>query len=356
MKGQFIYKIINTINNKFYVGSTTNTKERFRTHRSRLRRGKHHSQHLQAAWNKYGEQAFVFHVIQTLPEGESLQAAEDVWLAEHVGKPHCYNKSRYSDTPMRGIAKEDHPSFGRPKTEEERQAISATLKEFYAKDITNHPRFGKTHSEETKALIRAKKLENPQRPWLGKERSEETKKKVGDAQRGKPKASGRVVSPEGMAKIRAAAAAGHFSHWKGRKHTEESRMKMGKQINAVLPDGSTREFITMTAAAKELGVFLPVLVRACQSGKPARSGVLAGWRFAHKGQEIAVPVIPEEYAHLPRSRSQAKAEGAKQYFTGIPCERGHIGPRATKGTCIMCRKEDEGKYRKNSLDTHPKEG
>ena len=351
MKGQFIYKIINTVNNKFYVGSTTNTKERFRTHRNRLRKNKHHSQHLQAAWNKYGEHVFVFHIIQTVLEGESLQAAEDVWLAEHVGKPYCYNKSRYSDSPMRGIAKEDHPNFGRPKTEEERQAISASLKEFYAKDITNHPRFGKTHSEETKARISAKKLQNPQRYWLGKNRSEETKKKVVDTQRGKPKTPGRVISPEGMAKIKAAAAAGNFSHWKGRKHTEESRIKMGKQIVALLPDGSSREFVTMTTAARELGVFLPTLVRACQSGKPVRSGVLAGWRLAYKGQEIVSPVIPEEYAHLPRSRFLAKAEGAKQYFTGIPCERGHIGPRATKGTCIMCRREDEKRFRKNTLDT-----
>jgi group I intron endonuclease len=351
MKGQFIYKIVNTANGKFYVGSTTNTKERFRTHRSRLRRGKHHAKHLQAAWNKYGEQTFVFHVIEKIPEGESLQAAEDRWLAEHVGKEYCYNKSRYSDTPMRGIAKEDHPSFGRPKTEEERQAISATLKEFYAKDITNHPRFGKTHSEETKARIKAKKLENPQRYWLGKERSEETKTKVGDTQRGKPKAP-RVISPEGMAKIRAAAEAGHYSHWRGRKHTDESKMKMGKQMVALLPDGSTREFVTLHAASQELGVFLPTIIRACKSGKPIKSGLLEGWILSYKGQENKPPEVPPEYAHLPRTRAQAKAQGAAQYFTGYPCDRGHIGPRATKGTCILCRREDDKKKR---LDTPPKQ-
>lgn len=199
MKGQFIYKIINTVNGKFYVGSTTNTRERFRTHRSRLRRGKHHAKHLQAAWNKYGEEAFIFHVIETIPEGQSLHAAEDCWLAEHVGKDHCYNKSKYSDAPMRGVAKADHPNFGRPKTEEERQAISNTLKEFYAKDITNHPRFGKRHTEEAKERIRQKKLANPTQHWLGKERSEKTKEKIGDAQRGVPKGE-RVFTPEGLAR------------------------------------------------------------------------------------------------------------------------------------------------------------
>ena len=80
MKGQFIYKIINTTNGKFYVGSTTNTQERFRTHRNRLRKGRHHSKHLQAAWNKYGEKVFVFFVVEDIPQGQSLREAEDRWL------------------------------------------------------------------------------------------------------------------------------------------------------------------------------------------------------------------------------------------------------------------------------------
>jgi group I intron endonuclease len=281
MKGLFIYKIINTANNKFYVGSTTNTKERFRTHRNRLRKNRHHSQHLQAAWNKYGEQAFVFHVIESVPEGESLQAAEDVWLAEHVGKDYCYNKSRYSATPMRGIAKEDHPNFGRPKTEEERQAISASLKAFYAKDIANHPRFGKTHSEETKARIRFKKLENPVGHWKGKERSEETKLKVSASQKGKPKAAGRKVSPGGRAKIRANIEAGRsHKHWLGRQHTEEAKAKMSKTV-FVKPDGIM--FPSLTLVLKYYDIKMPTLNRALKSGKPLTKGKLAGYEFSYGG-------------------------------------------------------------------------
>lgn len=199
MKGQVIYKIINTVNGKFYVGSTTNTRERFRTHRKRLRNNKHHASHLQAAWNKYGENAFVFHVIQIVPDGESLQAAEDVWLAEHVGKSHCYNKSRYSNAPMRGIPKEQHPNFGRSKTEEEWQVISESLKAFYAENPLSHPRLGKHHTGETKERIRQIKLANPTRAWLGKERSAETKAKISAAQKGVAKAP-RVYTEEGLAR------------------------------------------------------------------------------------------------------------------------------------------------------------
>lgn len=43
---------------------------------------------------------------------------------------------------------------------------------------------------------------------------------------------------------------------------------------------------------------------------------------------------------LPASRAQAKAEGAAYYFTGVPCSRGHIAPRKTKGVCVECMRED----------------
>lgn len=42
----------------------------------------------------------------------------------------------------------------------------------------------------------------------------------------------------------------------------------------------------------------------------------------------------------PTNRTDAKAQGATHYFTGIPCTRGHIALRKTKGTCVECMKED----------------
>ena len=205
MKIQVIYKIRNVINGKFYVGSTNNVHERFRTHRKKLRSGKHHCAHLQAAWTKYGEDVFKFEVIETVPEGQSLQAAEDVWLAEHVGKEHCYNHGMRSNAPWRGIPKDQHPSFGRPKTTTEREAISATLKEYYSADPTNHPRTGTKHSEETKQKIsqnRMGKMAGEEHYRYGKTVSEEVRKKIGDAQRGVKKAP-RVYTPEGLEKARA---------------------------------------------------------------------------------------------------------------------------------------------------------
>jgi 5-methylcytosine-specific restriction endonuclease McrA len=44
--------------------------------------------------------------------------------------------------------------------------------------------------------------------------------------------------------------------------------------------------------------------------------------------------------NMPKSRSEAKALGAKFYFTGEACTRGHVAPRKTKGSCLECVKED----------------
>ena len=43
-------------------------------------------------------------------------------------------------------------------------------------------------------------------------------------------------------------------------------------------------------------------------------------------------------ADLPKTRAEAKATGAKYYFTGEPCKHGHVAPRKTKGACLECLK------------------
>ena len=42
----------------------------------------------------------------------------------------------------------------------------------------------------------------------------------------------------------------------------------------------------------------------------------------------------------PKTRKEAVATGAKFYFTGEPCVRGHVALRKTKGACLECMKED----------------
>ncbi len=276
-----IYKIINFVNNKFYVGSTVNSKVRFRQHRKLLRKNRHHCAHLQAAWNKYGEDKFTFVIVEEVPEGRALQEIEEIYLMQHVGKKYCYNTGRSADAPWRNAPPQITPNFGRVMQQSQKEQISQTLKKYYAANYFNHPRVGKTHTAESRAQMSASKLANPTRAWLGKTRSEETKAKVGATQRGKPKGPGRKVSEAGRAKIMAAAAAGHYSHWTGRSHTEEAKLKMRKQVDATDPQGVVYHYGSLTETLQSLELLMPTLNRALKSGKPLSKGPRMGWSFKY---------------------------------------------------------------------------
>jgi len=68
-----IYKIVNTINNKFYIGSSKDLSIRWQTHVARLERNYHHNILLQRAWDKYGSDNFVFEVIETCDINKLLE-------------------------------------------------------------------------------------------------------------------------------------------------------------------------------------------------------------------------------------------------------------------------------------------
>lgn len=67
-----VYKITNIVNNKIYIGSSYHIKDRISSHKGELRRNTHHSRYLQNAWNKYGEDRFVFETIVNCPVEELI--------------------------------------------------------------------------------------------------------------------------------------------------------------------------------------------------------------------------------------------------------------------------------------------
>jgi len=280
MKEPVIYKIRNVVNGKFYVGSTTNTRERFRNHRAKLRKGAHHCRHLQASWNKYGEDCFKFEVQEVIEDAAKLWEAEERWLTEHFGKPYCYNAGRSPDAPMRGRFGESNPKYQVPIKEAQKAAISATLKAFYAEDPNNHPRLGKVHSDETKEKISAKVQQAVAEGRGGAFiPSEETRRKMSESLKGNTNALGYKRTEAEREAIRQRTLGNQ--HWLGKSHTEESKDKMRRPIYAILPDGTRRDFVGVSAAGKELGVAYPMLVRSMKAGKPIAKGRLAGWLFAY---------------------------------------------------------------------------
>lgn len=78
-----IYTITHSKSGKSYVGSAVNPHLRWIKHRSLLNAGNHHCEHLQRAWTKYGEAAFLFAIVETLPNASPAErlAAERAWIA-----------------------------------------------------------------------------------------------------------------------------------------------------------------------------------------------------------------------------------------------------------------------------------
>jgi group I intron endonuclease len=60
----FIYSARNAINNKHYIGSTLNKLGRIKSHILSLERGVHGNRHFQNAWNKYGQENFLWDFIE----------------------------------------------------------------------------------------------------------------------------------------------------------------------------------------------------------------------------------------------------------------------------------------------------
>ena len=59
-----IYKILCTVTNEFYIGSSINIASRKAGHLYNLRNNKHTNPILQAKYNKYGESNFIFSLLE----------------------------------------------------------------------------------------------------------------------------------------------------------------------------------------------------------------------------------------------------------------------------------------------------
>ena len=82
-----IYKLINKINNKFYIGKTIKSlKKRFNGHKAHANRGSKY--HVHRAMRKYGYDNFEIELIESVEDEQTLNEREIYWISEL--KPH-YN-------------------------------------------------------------------------------------------------------------------------------------------------------------------------------------------------------------------------------------------------------------------------
>lgn len=88
---EYIYVIENKNSDKFYIGRTNDPAARKRGHLSELRRGIHGNPRLQASFNKHGEAAFEFKVVDSAPS-DCIHEKEAEWFAAFdCNKDYLYN-------------------------------------------------------------------------------------------------------------------------------------------------------------------------------------------------------------------------------------------------------------------------
>ena len=83
-----IYQILCIPTGRFYIGSAVDIHARWHNHRLTLRRGRHRNHHLQAAWDLYGEESFVFSILEVVNR-QDLLATEQKWI-DHT---NCTNRA-----------------------------------------------------------------------------------------------------------------------------------------------------------------------------------------------------------------------------------------------------------------------
>lgn len=115
-----IYLITNTVTGTVYVGSAAKRfKVRWTTHRWELRNHVHDNSYLQNAWDKYGESAFKFEIVEIVEDLSLIVAREQEWINRYysLGRERCYN-----------LAPTAGSQFGMKRSEETRRKISEANK------------------------------------------------------------------------------------------------------------------------------------------------------------------------------------------------------------------------------------
>src|SRR6266566_7160075 len=74
-----IYKILNNVNGKYYIGSAIHFENRFKNHKKKLKANIHPNKHLQAAYNLVGLKSFSFLILEICSK-EMLMEREKYWI------------------------------------------------------------------------------------------------------------------------------------------------------------------------------------------------------------------------------------------------------------------------------------
>lgn len=160
-----IYKLLNTQNNKFYIGSTKNFSKRALFHIFELENNKHRNRYLQNSWNKYGSGSFKFEIVEYCAEEKRLEREQyfiDVIKPSYNLNPIATggSQSEWFTSEIKKKMSEDQKKKWENLSEEEKNRRKSLLRSYVV---------GRVHTEEEK--IKRKETLHRVKPWLnGKEK------------------------------------------------------------------------------------------------------------------------------------------------------------------------------------------
>lgn len=195
-----IYEIVNTQNGKRYVGSAVNLESRKSYHFSMLRKGNHDNAHIQHSYNKWGENAFEFHVVLECPPVELIAREQE--RIDGYDFNALYNISPTAGSPL-GVKHSAETNAKNSATQKGRVVSAETRKKISEANKGKQNLLGHVHSPEAKAKMSAS--------HTGRVFSDEHRANLSKAHKD--------PSPE----IRSKMSAGQ----KGRVHGEETKAKIG---------------------------------------------------------------------------------------------------------------------------------
>lgn len=112
-KNHGIYKITNLISGKVYIGQTrASFRKRYLKHVSEFKSGKGHNKEFANDYIKYGEQNFLYEIVQVENDDSKLDGLEKKYIEEYDAINSGYNKSKggnpfYKDKPVSEVFKSD---------------------------------------------------------------------------------------------------------------------------------------------------------------------------------------------------------------------------------------------------------
>jgi len=221
-----VYQIRNLINGKVYIGSAKCFQVRASQHTSSLKENKHQNKHLQASFNKWGEDAFLFEVLEVI-DGDKLQRTtrEQQYLEKwYENWEQCYNFQRNP------ICKQ--PKIGKNVEQMRRKRISLANKNKkrsteYSKKLSERM---KTQWKNEKYKRKICEFLTKNKPAKGYKHTQEHKQKMSQLMTGENNPNYGKSLTKQQRLIISNANKGN-KNWLGKKHSDETVKQISKTIS-----------------------------------------------------------------------------------------------------------------------------